>query len=233
MKLRANYEHTYQYQCKNAPARIYDIGYQVYQRNDGSYVYGYEVVQESSDGWFGNGATALHCDGDKEQAEARVRGIVEEQIERLHEEQEPRLPLHRNATDETVVTNAWLIRHIYGYWPSFHDAKMSSVSLRQISVAQQWRTDMEISVHYRTPNNSSRQVEKIDCKLTFLLEDVAGEEFSTDNVRFTNWINDLRFSRIEDGRIQIDLEPSFGFSILLTCASARLVSVEPCTNDDW
>jgi hypothetical protein len=97
----------------------------------------------------------LQWDGAKEQAEALVREIIEEQIERLHEEREPQLPSHRTATDETVVTNAWLIRHIYGYWPSFHDAKMSSVSLRQISVAQQWRTDMEISIHYKTSHNSS------------------------------------------------------------------------------
>jgi hypothetical protein len=211
MRPRVIYERTYQYRRKNALARTYHIGYQVYKRNDGSYIYGYEVVQESSDGWFGSGACQLQFDGSIEQAEARVRGIIEERIEHLPDEYESVRFTHRNATDEGVVEDAWLIRRIYGYWPAFHDAKMLSVSLRQSSVADKWRTDMEMSIHHWGQDNPNWRGERVDCKLTFLFEDVAGNDFSTDNVSLSNWICDLRFSRLENGRIQIDLEPSSGF----------------------
>jgi hypothetical protein len=230
MKLRVNYEHTYQYVRKNALSRTYDIGFQVYQRNDGSYIYGYEVVQESSDGWFGNGASPLQFDGTKEQAETRVREMIEQRIEALSSEYESERFKHRNATDEGVVTDGWLIRRIYGYWPVFHDAQMLSVSLRQFSSANKGRVNMEMSIHHWGQDNPDWQGERLDCKLTFLFEDVSGDEFSTDDVSLINWISDLRFSRVENGRIQVDLEPSYGFSILLNCASARLLSVEPYSN---
>ena len=121
MKLRASYDHTYQYVRKNERALTYDIGYQVYQRNDGSYVYGYEVVRESSDGCFGSGASPLHFEGPRDKAEARVRELIEKRIECLPDEYESERFRYRQESDEGAVTDGWLIRRIYGYWPAFHE----------------------------------------------------------------------------------------------------------------
>lgn len=40
-------------------------------------------------------------------------------------------------------------------------------------------------------------------------------------------INDLRFSRCDDGRVQVDLEPSTRFSLLVYCTVTRAMRVEP------
>lgn len=86
MKLQANYDHTYQYVRKNARGLTYDIGYQVYQRNDGSFIFGYEVVQEATDCRFGNGASRLEFEGTREEAEAHARALLEKMIDNLTDE---------------------------------------------------------------------------------------------------------------------------------------------------
>ena len=86
---------------------------------------------------------------------------------------------------------------------------------------------MELVLYHWGQDNPEWQGENRHSKLTFLLEDVDGEEFITENVRHPSWINDLRFSRCDDGRVQVDLEPSTGFSLLVYCAVARVTRVEP------
>jgi hypothetical protein len=233
MKLQANYDHTYQYVRKNARGLTYDIGYQVYQRNDSSFIYGFEVVQEASDGRFGSGASALNFDGTREEAEARVRELVEQQIENLPEEYESERFRNRKETDEGAVTDGWLIRRIYGYWPLFHDAELLSVTLRQYAFNGKRRTDMELVVHHSGQDNPEWEGRKVHCKLRFLFEDVQGNEFATHDISDPSWINDLRFSKRADGRVEIDLEPSTGFSILLNCAAVRLASVEPYSGETF
>jgi hypothetical protein len=232
MRLRANYDHTYQYVRKNERALTYDIGYQVYQRNDSSYVYGFEVVRESSDGWFGSGASPLHFEGPRVKAEARVRELIEQRIESLPDEYESERFRYRKETDEGAVTDGWLIRRIYGYWPPFHDAQLLSVSVRQYAVGDAHRTDIEMSIHHWGQDNPQWMGDSLHCKFTFLFEDVAGDEFSTEDVSVPNWINDIRFSRRDDGRIDVDVDPSAGLSIFLHCATARLLSVEPYTSKE-
>lgn len=46
-----------------------------------------------------------------------------------------------------------------------------------------------------------------------------------------SWINDLHFSRCDEGRVQVDLDPSTGFSILVYCAVARVIRVEPYSSE--
>jgi hypothetical protein len=232
MRLRAGYDQTYQYVRKNARALTYDVGYQIYQRNDGSYIFGYEVVQESSDGWFGSGGSPLQFEGSRQDAEARVRNLIEQRIERLPDEYESERFRHRKETDPGAVTDGWLVTRIYGYWPSFHDAELMSVSLRQHTVDGKRRTDMELAIHHQGQDNPKWHGERVQCKLSFLLEDVAGDEFSTEDVSAPNWINDIRFSRRDDGRIDVDVDPSAGLSIFLHCATARLLSVEPYTSEE-
>jgi Immunity protein 50 len=136
-------------------------------------------------------------------------------------------PDHRKETDESAVTNAWLIRRIFGYWPVFHDAELLSVTLRRRTSGGKWQTDIELTLHHWGQDNPTWHGKDVHCKLTFLLEDVDGTEFTTENVSHPSWVNDLRFSRRDDGRIQVDLEPSTGFSLLLNCAVARVTRVEP------
>lgn len=233
MRLRADYDHTYRYVRKNERALTYDIGYHVYQRSDGSYVYGFEVARESSEGWFGSGASPLDFEGPRHGAEARVRELIEQQIECLPEHYESERFNRHQETDESVVTDGWLIRRIYGYWPAFHDAQLLEVSLRRYALGDKQQADMEMCIHHGGQDNPEWNGENLHCKLTFQLKDVAGDEFSTEEVNVPNWINDMRFSRRDDGRIDVDVEPSAGLPIFLHCAVVRLVSVEPYTGKEF
>lgn len=136
-------------------------------------------------------------------------------------------PDRGKETDESVVTNAWLIRRIFGYWPVFHDAELLSVTLLRRSSGGKGRTDIELTLHHWGQDNPVWQGKDVHCKLTFLLEDADGTGFATENVSHPSWISDLRFSRSDDGRIHVNLEPSTGFSLMLHCAVARVTCVEP------
>lgn len=227
MKLKSNYDKTFQYVRKNARGLTYDVGYHLYQRDDGTFIYGSEIVQEAYDGRIGGGASVLNFHGTKEQAEEYLRSVLEETIEKLPEYWESNRNRNRKETDEGAVNDAWLIRRIFGYWPEFHDAEILSVALRRRTSGGRPCTDMEFSIHHWGQDNPNSKGDDVHCKLTFLLEDVAGQEFVTDNVADPSYIGDLRFSRCDDGRIQVDLEPSTGFSLLLYCTVARVMCVEP------
>jgi hypothetical protein len=227
MKLKSNYQKTFQYVRKNARNLTYDVGYRLYQRDDGSYVYGWEIVQEAHDGRLGSGATALNFEGTFQDAETHLRNILSEKIECLPEEWESDRFKNRKETDESALTNGWLVRRIFGYWPEFHDAEILSVALYRRPAGTGARTDLELSIHHWGQDDPDWKEQGPHCRLTFLLEGVEGQEFATENVAHPSYISDLRFSHCEDGRIQMDLDPSSGFSILLYCKVARLVSVEP------
>lgn len=227
MRLQSNYENTFKYVRKNARGLTYDIGYHLYQRDDGTFIYGFEIVQEACDGRLGSGASVLNFRGTPDQAENYLRNMLEEMVEKLPDVWESDRYRNRKETDEGAVTDGWLVRRIYGYWPAFHDAEVLSVTLRRRASDGKWHTDMELVLHHWGQDNPNRQGKDEHCKLTFLLEDVDGEEFITENVRHPSWINDLRFSRCDDGRVQVDLEPSTGFSLLVYCAVARVTRVEP------
>ncbi|EMN1926435.1 hypothetical protein RVV18_000798 [Burkholderia ambifaria] len=227
MRLQSNYANTFKYVRKSARGLTYDVGYCLYRRDDGTFIYGFEIVQEACDGRLGSGATVLNFRGTPEQAEKYLRNTLEEMIEKLPEGWESDRNRNRKETDEGAVIDSWLIRRIYGYWPRFHDAELLSVSLRRRVSDGKGQADMELVLYHWGQDNPEWQGENRHCKLTFLLEDVDGDEFATGNVSDPSWIYDLRFSRCDDGRIQVDLEPSTGFSLLLYCAVARVICVEP------
>ncbi|MPW22828.1 hypothetical protein GCT13_40040 [Paraburkholderia sp. CNPSo 3157] len=107
------------------------------------------------------------------------------------------------------------------------DAELLSVSLRRHASGGKWQTDIELDLHYWGQSNPEWQGDDVHCKLAFVLEDVEGTEFTTENVSHPSWISHLSFSGRDDGRILVDLEPSSGFSLLLDCAVARVARVEP------
>ncbi|MFC5431008.1 hypothetical protein ACFPTO_19710 [Paraburkholderia denitrificans] len=86
MKFRAGYDQTFRYVRQNAHGLAYDVGFHVYQRDDGTFIFGYEVVQEATDCQFGNGAIRLNFEGTREEAEAHVRAFLEKMIDNLTDE---------------------------------------------------------------------------------------------------------------------------------------------------
>lgn len=227
MHLKANYQKTFKYTRQNARRLTYDVGYRLIQRDDGTFVYGYEIVQEQYDGSIGGGAISLNYEGSYDDAEAYLRQLLKEQIETLPEYWESDQQRNRKETDEAAVTDAWLIRRIFGYWPKFHDAEVLSIELRRRTSANHSCTDLEFSLHHWGQDNPTGKGEHAHCKITFLLEDVEGKEFDIENVAHPSYIGDLRFSPCDDGRIQVDLNPSSGVSMLLYCAVARVQRIEP------
>ncbi|MFM0158669.1 Imm50 family immunity protein [Paraburkholderia sediminicola] len=229
MKLKSNYEKTFRYVRQNSRGLTYDIGYRLYQRDDESFIYGFEIAQENYDGRTGGGATPLNFQGTFAQAEEYLRNRLQETVEQLPEEWESDRFRNRKETDESALTSGSLIRRIFGYWPSFHDAEMLSIAQHRHSFGSKARSDLTFSIHHWGQDNPDWKEEGIHCKLTFLLEDVRGSDFSTHDISDPCHIGDLRFSWCDDGRVQVDLHPSTGFSLLLYCKVARLISIEPYT----
>lgn len=227
MKLQSNYEKTLRYVRQNERRLTYDIGYHLERRDDGAFVYGCEIVQELSDGRISSAATQmLDFRGAPDAAERYLIGKLEQMVENLPEEWESDRYRNRKETDESAVARANLVSGMVGCWPDFHDAEVLAVTLRRVEANGSAHTDMELTIRYawyKTPALSDR----MKVRITFLFESVEGPDFSIDNVAHPSWIYDLRFSHCGDGRIQIDLNPSIGFSILLYCRVATVTQVEP------
>ena len=102
MHLRANYQKTFKYTRENARRLTYDIGYRLNQRDDGTFVYGYEVVQEHYDGCIGTGATALNFEGPYDDAEEYLRQMLKEMIDKLPEYWESDQDRNRSEEGECV-----------------------------------------------------------------------------------------------------------------------------------
>lgn len=86
MKLQAGYDQTFQYVRQNARGQTYDVGFHVYQRNDGTFIFGYEIVQEATGCRHGSGASRLDFQGARNQAEAHVRTLLERMIDDLKDD---------------------------------------------------------------------------------------------------------------------------------------------------
>ncbi|VBB17106.1 hypothetical protein [Burkholderia stabilis] len=81
MKLQAGYERTFQYAQNNEHGFTYDVGFHVYQRSDGTFILGYEVVQAATHCRFGSGARRLDFEGTHEEAYVYARAWLEQMID--------------------------------------------------------------------------------------------------------------------------------------------------------
>ncbi|WP_107311515.1 Imm50 family immunity protein [Burkholderia metallica] len=232
MQLQSNYPNTFRYVRQNARRLPYDIGYYLTPRADGTIIVGYEIVQASHNGRLGCGATTLDFRGSLEEAERYLIRKLETMVEDLPESWESDRYRNRKETDESAVGHAWLIRSVFGYWPTFHDAEVLALVLRRVNANGGWRTDMELTIRHEGQDNPAWSGPQTPCRITFRFEAVEGSEFTTENVTYSSWIHDLRFSHCDDGRIQIDLNPSTGFDILLYCRAATVIRIEPGASDD-
>ncbi|KVQ56679.1 Imm50 family immunity protein [Burkholderia territorii] len=229
MQLQSNYTKTFRYVRQNERRLLYEVGYYLTQRDDGTFIYGFEIVQEACGGRFGSGASTLDFHGSFHDAERYLISTLEQMVERLADSWESDRYKDRKETDESAVEHAWLIRKVFGYWPKFHDAEVLAVTLHRINANGAWRTDMELMIRHSGQDNRASNEHRESCKITFLLEGVEGSEFATENVSYPSWIYDLRFSHCDDGRVQIDLYPSTGFGLLLYCRAAAVTRIEPCS----
>ncbi|MBN3834897.1 Imm50 family immunity protein [Burkholderia sp. Ac-20344] len=232
MQLQSNYPNTFKYVRQNARRLPYDIGYYLSEHSDGTIIVGYEIVQASHNGRIGCAATTLDFRGSLEEAERYLIKKLETMVEGLPESWESDQYRNRKETDESAVEHAWLIRSVFGYWPKFHDAGVLAITLRRVNANGGWHTDMELTIRHAGQDNPAWNGPPTPCRITFLLEEVEGTEFATENVSLPSWIYDLRFSHCDDGRIQIDLYPSTGFEILLYCRAATVIRIEPCASDN-
>ncbi|MFM0492026.1 Imm50 family immunity protein [Paraburkholderia graminis] len=227
MQLQSNYAKTFRCVRQNERRLPYDIGYHLIQRDDGTFIYGFEIVQEKGNGRLASGATTLDFRGSLEEAERYLVNKLELIVEGLPESWESDRYKNRKETDESAVKHAWLIRSIFGYWPNFHDAEVLEVTLRRVNANGAWHTDMELVIRHSGQDNPAWNGHHAPCRITFFLEEVEGSRFTTENVSDPSWIYDLRFSHCDDGRIQVDLNPSTGLDILLYCRAATVTRIEP------
>ena len=83
MKLRAGYPRRFHYIGCNARGLAYDVGFHVYQLADGTFILGYEVVEETTNLRFGCGTSRLDFEGTREEAELHARVLLEKMIDDL------------------------------------------------------------------------------------------------------------------------------------------------------
>jgi hypothetical protein len=230
MALESNYESTFRHVRGNARGLAYDVGYRLIGRDDGTFVYGFEIVQDQSGARMGSGASALDFQGSYAEAEAFLRRKLVHTIESLPEWWESDRYRNRNPTDESAVANASRIRDVFGYWPAFHDAEVISIEWRKRSPSPRVAFDLILSLRHGGQDNPNWQGNAVAHHVVkFMFENIEGKEFATHNVSEPTYVSDLLFSRCDDGRIQVDLDPHSGFSILIFCETARVISVEPCS----
>ncbi|KVT44048.1 hypothetical protein WK52_15420 [Burkholderia multivorans] len=61
----------------------YDVGYYLTPRDDGTFIYGFEIVQEACDGRLGGGACTLDFQGSLDDAERYLIKKLEQMVKSL------------------------------------------------------------------------------------------------------------------------------------------------------
>lgn len=147
-----------------------------------------------------------------------------------------------------IIKNSNLITDIFGYWPTFHDAEIHSISLTG-GVADPCDSECEspmldVKIHlWEITDEVTKEGWLVLAKHT--LTDIRFrnvEKLELSNFNYHNCIMEMIFGLdpedlhpIGGGRkppmLTVEIEPSFGLHAIFKCESAEVLSAVPCDLD--
>jgi hypothetical protein len=133
--------------------------------------------------------------------------------------------MENNASGEQCVQDSRLVRAIYGYWPSFHDAQLMGLELELPEFDGKNVANMSIRIRHKGQDNPKWIHPGPDCIIEFRFLDISDVNMMLGHLSAGGWIDELIFKSKSDGRFEFELIPSAGVDIKFNCSSARIVSI--------
>ncbi|NJK93482.1 MAG: hypothetical protein HC904_17705 [Blastochloris sp.] len=128
-----------------------------------------------------------------------------------------------------------LVTDFYGYWPSFHDAEVHSISINRDAILFEDVSDviLELVVHCFQMTQTVKEDGYFELvKHSFVhfefkeVDDVALAHFNHQNA-----IYELGFSGNQEGRFKVSIDGAHGLDGSFTAGKGRVISITPCDEE--
>jgi hypothetical protein len=133
--------------------------------------------------------------------------------------------MNNYASGEQYVQDSVLVRTMYGYWPSFHDAQLVGFAIEFSEFDGRNVANINIRIRHKGQDNPQWVHPGPDCIVEFECLDVSDENMVLNHFSAGGWIDDLTIKSNSNGRIEFDLVPVAGIDIKFKCSSIRVVAI--------
>jgi len=124
---------------------------------------------------------------------------------------------------EICVANSVLVRNVFGYWPSFHDAEVIEFGIKFLKFDGRNIVDATIKVCHSGQDNPEWIRPGPKCVIEFVCRDISNTDIVLNDLSAGGWIDEINVSKKDDGQFEFDVVPLAGLDIKFSCVS---VSVE-------
>lgn len=133
--------------------------------------------------------------------------------------------MSNNTSGEHCVQDSQIVRAMYGYWPSFHDAKLVGMEVELLESDGINVANVNIRIRHKGQDNPKWVQPGPDCIVEFRFLDVSDENIVISHLSGGGWVDELIFKSKPDGRFEFDLTPSAGIDMKFDCSLIRVVAI--------
>jgi hypothetical protein len=130
---------------------------------------------------------------------------------------------------ENAITNAEFITNHFGYWPSFHDAEILSITFERPRDKSNSTARMKVYAFEMTDRLKGRFFKLVKhCIIEFELTALNGNEF--DGFNHQNAVEEILFGGNEE-YLFCKINAAYGIDGYLEAREIKVVSLEPVTDE--
>jgi hypothetical protein len=133
--------------------------------------------------------------------------------------------MENNTSGEHCVQDSGLVRTVYGYWPSFHDAQLTRLDIELSESVEGNTVNVNIGVRHKGQDNPNWVHPGPDFIVEFRFMDISDANIVLSHLSAGGWIDELVFKSKSDGRFEFSLIPSAGVDMRFDCSIIRIVAI--------
>jgi hypothetical protein len=126
---------------------------------------------------------------------------------------------------EICVENSILVRNIYGYWPSFHDAEIVEFGIKLFKSEGRNIANATIKVCHSGQDDPKWVKPGPKCVIEFVCRDISNADIGLNDLAAGGWIDEINVSKKDDGQFEFDVQPSAGLDIRFSCTSISVAGI--------
>jgi hypothetical protein len=129
---------------------------------------------------------------------------------------------------DSLIKNSETLTSLFGYWPSFHDAEVISLTLNRDGPAL--LADIHVFEMTRQVSEKGTYVCRHHCVVTLrfsTVDQVQLEGFNQQNVLMGLRIEDVSARQLEKIKFEVYFDSSFGVDCSFACFGIEVLAVRP------
>jgi len=127
---------------------------------------------------------------------------------------------------ETCVEHGAIVRGVYGYWPSFHDAEVVEFGFKMRKEDRNL-TDATVKILHAGQDNPQWTCPGPKCVVEFECKDISNPIIDIAELYAGNWISRLIVFKTSEGLYRFNLEASAGLEAKFDCKSVSIAAIYP------